>query len=93
MESKSCILRTLLLLAIIRLVVLARLSFLLFISESFGHAIALSYGVLAILVNWAWTVKELFVGSIKIALGAWLLYVVDEVFRSVVTWLCSSQSL
>ena len=53
LESKSCILRTLLLLTVIRLIVLARLPFLLFIAESFGHAIALSHGVLAILVNWA----------------------------------------
>ena len=80
LESKSCILRTLLLLAVIGLVILARLSFLLFITESFGHAIALSHGVLAILVNWAWSIKELFIGSIEIALSAWLLYVVDEVF-------------
>jgi len=36
--------------------------------------------VLAVLVNWAWTVMELFLGSIKIALSAWLLYIVDEVF-------------
>ena len=50
------------------------------IAESFGHAIALPHGVLAILVNWARTVKELFIGSIEIALSAWLLYVVDEVF-------------
>ena len=57
--------------------------------ESFGHAIALLHGVLAILVNWAWTVKEVFVGNIEIALSAWLLYVVDEVFRSAATWLCS----
>ena len=70
----------LLLLAIIGLIVLACLPFLLFIMESFGHAIALPHGVLAILVNWAWTVKELFIGSIKIALSACLLYVVDEVF-------------
>ena len=53
--------------------------------ESFDHAIALLYGVFAILVNWAWTVKELFIGSIEIALSAWLLYVVDEVFRSTAT--------
>ena len=79
LESKSCILR-LLLLAVIGLVVLAHLSFLLFIAESFGHAIALPHGVLAILVNWAWTIKEIFVGSIEIALSVWLLYVVDEVF-------------
>ena len=80
LESKSCILRTLLLLVIIGLVILARLSFLLFIAERFGHAIALSHGVLAVLVNWAWTVKELFVSNIEIALSAWLLYVVDGVF-------------
>ena len=49
--------------------------------------------MLAILVNWAWTVKELFVGSIKIALSAWLLYVIDEVFWSAATWLCSPRSL
>ena len=61
--------------------------------ESFGHAIALPHGVLAILVNWAWTVKEIFVGSIKIALSAWLLYVVDEVFWSVAMWLGSPRSL
>ena len=48
--------------------------------ESFGHAIALLHGVLAILVNWAWTIMELFVGNIKIVLSVWLLYVVDEVF-------------
>ena len=48
--------------------------------ESFGHAIALSHGVLAVLVNWAWTIKELFVGSTKITLRAWLLYVAGEVF-------------
>ena len=80
LESMSCILRTLLLLAIIRLIVLACLPFLLFITESFGHAIALPHGVLVVLVNWAWTVKELFGGSIKIALSVWLLYVIDEVF-------------
>ena len=57
--------------------------------ESFGHAIALPHGVLAILVNWAWTVKEVFVDSIEIALSAWLLYIVDEVFRSATTWLCN----
>ena len=51
LESKSCILRMLLLLAVIGLIVLARLSFMLFITESFGHAIALPHGVLAILVN------------------------------------------
>jgi len=78
-----------LLLDIIGLIVLACLSFLMFITESFGHAIALPHGVLAILVNWAWTIKELFVGSIKIALSVWLLYVVDEVFRSATMWLCS----
>ena len=79
----------LLLLAIIRLVILTRLLFLLFIAESFGHAIALLHGVLVVLVNWARTVTELFVGSIKIVLSAWLLYVVDEVFQSATTWLCS----
>ena len=57
--------------------------------ESFDHAIALLYGVFAILVNWARTIKELFVGSIKIALSVWLLYVVDEVFWSVAAWLCN----
>jgi len=93
LESKSCILRMLLLLAVIGLVVLMCLPFLLFIAESFGHAIALLHGVLVVLVNWARTVKELFVGSIKIVLSAWLLYVVDEVFRSAVTWLCSPRSL
>ena len=41
---------------------------------------ALPHGVLAILVNWAWIVEELFVGSTEIALCAWLLYIVDEVF-------------
>ena len=51
LESRLCILRMLLLLAIIGLVVLARLPFLLFIAESFGHAIALPHGVLAVLVN------------------------------------------
>ena len=85
LESRSCILRTLLLLVVIELIVLARLLFLLFIVESFGHAIALSHGVLAILVNWARTVKELFVGNIEIALSAWLLYVVDGVFWSTAT--------
>ena len=80
MESKSCILRMLLLLAVIRLIVLVCLSFLLFIVKSFGHAIALLHGVLAVLVNWARNIKELFVGSIEIVLSAWLLYVVDEVF-------------
>ena len=84
-----CILRMLLLLAIIGLIVLMSLPFLLFIVESFGHAIALSHGVFAVLVNWARTVKELFIGSIEIALSAWLLYVVDEVFRSAAMWLCS----
>jgi len=93
LESKSCILRTLLLLSIIGLIVLARLSFLLFIVESFGHAIALPHGVLAILVNWAQTFKELFIDNIKIALSAWQLYVVDDVFRSVAMWLCSPRSL
>ena len=88
-----CILRMLLLLAIIGLVILARLLFMLFIAESFGHAIALLHGVLVVLVNWAWTVKELFVGSIKIALNVWLFYVVDEVFRSTAAWRCSHQSL
>ena len=62
----------LLLLAVIGLIVLARLPFLLFIAENFGHAIALPHGVLAILVNWAWTVEELFIGSVEIALCAWL---------------------
>ena len=57
--------------------------------ESFGHAIALPHGVLAVLVNWARTVKELFVGSNEIVLSVWLHYVVDEVFLSAVTWLCS----
>ena len=47
LESKPCILRTLLLLAVIRLIILAHLPFLLFIMESFGHAIALPHGVLA----------------------------------------------
>jgi len=56
------------------------LPFLLFIAKSFGHAIALSHGMLAVLVNRAQTIKELLVGSIEIALNAWLLYVVDEVF-------------
>ena len=65
------------------------LPFLLLIAESYGHAIALPHGVLAILVNWAWTVKELFVGSIEMVLSVWLLYVVDEVFRLAATWLCS----
>ena len=51
LESKSCILRMLLLLDVIGLIVLTHLPFLLFITESFSHAIALSYGVLAILVN------------------------------------------
>ena len=49
LESKSCILRMLLLLAVIGLIVLARLSFMLFIVESFGHAIALPHGVLVFL--------------------------------------------
>ena len=93
LESNARILRMLLLLAVIELIVLARLPFLLFIVESFGHAIALPHGVLAVLVNWARTVKELFVDSIKIALSAWLLYVVDEVFQSATTWLCSPRSL
>ena len=93
LESMSCVLRTLLPLAIILLVVLVPLPFLLLIEESFGHAIALPHGVLAVLVNWAWTIKELFVGSIEIALSTWLLYIVDEVFRSAATWLCSPQSL
>ena len=57
--------------------------------ESFGLVIALPHGVLVVLVNWAQTVKELFIGSIEIALSVWLLYVVDEVFRSTATWLCS----
>ena len=83
----------LLLLAVIGLVVLACLPFLLFIAKSFGHAIALPHGVLVVLVNWARTIKELFVGSIKIALSVWLLYVVDEVFWSAATWLCSPRSL
>jgi len=48
---------------------------------------------LAILVNWARTVEELFVGSAEIALCAWLLYIVDEVFWSAATWLCSPRSL
>ena len=69
------------------------LPFLLLIAESFGHAIALPHGVLAFLMNWAWTVKEIFVGSIEIALSAWLLYIVDEVFRSAKTWLCIPRSL
>ena len=60
----------LLLLAVIGFIILARLLFLLFIEESFGHAIALSHGVLVVLVNWAWTIKELFVGSIEIVLSA-----------------------
>ena len=80
LESGPCILRMLLLLAIIGLIVLAHLQFLLFIAESFSHAIALSHDVLAVLVNWARTIKELFVGSVEIALSAWQLYVVDEVF-------------
>ena len=49
--------------------------------------------MLAVLVNWAWTIKELFIGSIKIALSVWLLYVVNEVFWSAATWLCSPRSL
>ena len=57
--------------------------------DSLGHAIALPHCVLAVLVNWAQTVKELFIGSIEIALSVWLLYVVDEVFRSATMWLCS----
>ena len=61
----------------------------LLIAESFGHAIALPHGVLAVLVNWARTAKELFVGSIEIVLSVWLLYVVDEVFQSAATWLCN----
>ena len=35
--------------------------------------------MLVVLVNWAWTIKEFFVGSIEITLSAWLLYVVDPV--------------
>jgi len=66
-------------------IVLEPLPFLLLIAKSFGHAIALPHGVLAVLVNWAWTIKELFVGSIEIALSTWLLYIVDEVFRSAAT--------
>ena len=58
-----------------------------------GLAARASYGVFVVLVNWAWTIKELFLGSIKIALSAWLLYVVDELFRSAATWLCSPRSL
>ena len=49
--------------------------------------------MLAVLVNWARTVEELFVGSIEIAFSARLLYVVDEVFRSAATWRCSPRSL
>ena len=52
----------------------------LLIAKSFGHAIALPHGVLAVLVNWAWTIKELFIGSIEIVISTWLLYIVDEVF-------------
>ena len=44
-------------------------------------------------MNWAWTIEELFVSSIEIALCAWLLYIVDEVFQSVAMWLCSPRSL
>ena len=51
------------------------------------------HGVLDVLVNWARTVKELFIGSIEIALSAWLLYVVDEVFRSAAMWLYNPLSL
>ena len=69
------------------------LPYLLLIAKSFGHAIALPHGVLAILVNWARTVKELFVGSVEIALCAWLLYIVDEVFWSAATCLSSPRSL
>ena len=69
------------------------LPFLMFIVESFGHAIALSHGVIVVIVNWARAVKELFRSSIKIALSAWLLYIVDEVFWSAATWLCSPRSL
>ena len=83
----------LLLLAVIGLIVLTCLSFLLFIVENFGHAIALPHGVLVVLVNWARTVEELFIGSIEIALCAWLLYIIDEVFRSTAMWLCSPRSL
>ena len=43
--------------------------------------------MLAVLVNRARAVKELLVVSIEIALSAWLLYVVDEVFRSAAMWL------
>ena len=45
--------------------------------------------MLAVLVNRTWAIKVLLIVSIKIALSAWLLYIVDEVFWSVVTWLCS----
>ena len=65
----------------------------LLIAESFGHAMALPHGVLAVLVNWAWTIEELFIGIVEIVLYAWLLYIVDEVFRSAATWLCSPLSL
>ena len=54
---------------------------------------ALPHGVLAVLVNWAWTVEELFIGSIEIVLCAWLLYIVDKVFRSAAMWLCNPRSL
>ena len=93
LESWSCILRTLLPLTVIWLIILVHLPFLFLIAESFGHAIALTHGVLAILVNWAWTIKELFIGSVEIVLCAWLLYIVDKVFRSTITWLCSPRSL
>ena len=49
--------------------------------------------MLVILMNRAWTVKEFLVGSIIIALSAWLLYVVDEIVWSAMTWLCTPRSL
>jgi hypothetical protein len=50
--------------------------------ESFGHAIALPHGMLAILMNLAWSIKEILIVIIKIALSVWLLYGVDEIVWS-----------
>ena len=44
-------------------------------------------------MNWAWTIEELFIGNVEIALCTWLLHIVDEVLRLAAMWLCSPRSL
>lgn len=59
-----------------------RLPLLFFITESFGHAIALLHGMLAVLVNWVRDIKELLIVSIEIVLSMWLHYSVDKIVWS-----------